>query len=36
MPHRNSNIKNDYERKIHYDWPYKTSSEKYLYQLCII
>ena len=29
MPHRTSSTRNDYERKINYYWPYKTSSEKY-------
>ena len=36
MPHRTSNTRNDYERKMNYDWPYKTGSEKCLYHLCII
>ena len=22
MPHRTSSIRNDYEQKINYDWPY--------------
>ena len=28
MSHRTSSTRNDYERKINYDWPYKTGSRK--------
>ena len=27
MPHRTSRTRNDYERKINYDWPNKTKIE---------
>ena len=27
MPHRTSSIRNDYEQKINYDWPYLENSE---------
>ena len=29
MPHRTSSRRNDYERKVNYDWPYNTLASVY-------